>query len=147
MLRINSKKDVLSSGRVLVDAGEHIRLDLPVAGAPVAADITSRIPQITRGTLSVTREANKVTFTLYDVRFENETEFPEFFYLDDAIPIGCRPDESYVSFLAMYDVNGAKSRRVRFQKDRKILLYELAVGDRVNLVATFYTDEPPVDTI
>lgn len=110
-------------------------------------DITSRIPQITRGTLSVMREANKVIFTLYDVRFENETEFPEFFYLDDAIPIGCRPAESYVSFLGMYDVTGAKSRRVRFQKDRRILLYDLAVGDRVNLVATFYTDDPPIDTI
>lgn len=125
---------------------KHLADDILPADV-IPTDITSRIPQITRGTLSVFREANKVIFTLYDVRFENETEFPEFFYLDDAIPIGCRPAESYVSFLGMYDVTGAKSRRVRFQKDRRILLYDLAVGDRVNLVATFYTDEPPVDII
>lgn len=78
--------------------------------------------------------------TLYDVEFANSTP-PEFFYLDGALPVGYRP-ATLTSFPALADVNGTTTRRIRFQNNGQILLYDITASSRINATVSYLTPDP-----
>ena len=141
MQRINSFNDVTSTGRVLIDTGDGVQIEVPVTPADTrdtgTTEITSLFPEVTRGRIFVRRVGNAVHVTLYDIEFANSTP-PEFFYLDGLLPVGYRP-ATLTSFPALADVNGATTRRVRFQADGQILLYDITASSRINATVSYLT--------
>ena len=118
MLRINSKKDVVSSGRVLVDAGDHISLDLPVDGASRLAaleyrsgvrDITALFPEITAGSIITTRVGWMVTTTFYGVRIGAWPEGATYLHLNAYMPDGFKPERGHIPIGPAED-NGSTAR-------------------------------------
>ena len=102
--------------------------------------VTSTFPEVTRGSIFVRRVGNAVHVTLYDVEFANSTP-PEFFYLDGALPVGYRP-ATLTSFPALADVNGTTTRRIRFQSNGQILLYDITASSRINVTVSYLTPDP-----
>lgn len=109
----------------------------PATGAKT---ITSLFPEVTKGQIYVERTGSKVEVTLYDIEFAGSTP-PTFFYLSGLLPVGYRP-AAFKSFAALADVNGTVTRRVRFQPDGQILLYDITSSSRINVVATYSTPDP-----
>lgn len=102
-------------------------------------DVTSEFPEVTRGNIRIRRVGNTVHVTVYDVEFANSTP-PEFYYLNGLLPVGYRP-ASLTSFPALADVNGTITRRIRFQNDGKILLYEITATNRINATVSYLTPD------
>lgn len=100
-------------------------------------EVTTAFPEVTRGRIFVRRVGNAVHVTLYDVEFANSTP-PEFFYLDGLLPVGYRP-AALTSFPALADVNGTMTRRLRFQPDGQILLYDITASSRINATVSYMT--------
>ena len=103
-------------------------------------EVTTSFPEVTRGRIFVRRVGNAVHVTLYDIEFANSTP-PEFFYLDGLLPVGYRP-ATLTSFPALADVNGTATRRVRFQADGQILLYDITASSRINATVSYLTPDP-----
>lgn len=99
--------------------------------------VTSMFIEVTNGDVFIRRVGNVVHVTLYDVEFADSTP-PEFFYLADLLPTGYRPAVN-TSFTAMADVNGTMTRRVRFQADGRVLLYDITPETRINVTASYLT--------
>lgn len=102
-------------------------------------DVTTSFPEVTRGNIRVRRVGNTVNVTVYDVEFANSSP-PEFFYLSGLLPVGYRP-ASLTSFPALADVNGGVTRRIRFQNDGQILLYDITSTSRINATVSYLTPE------
>lgn len=143
MQRINSRSQVASTGRVRIDAGDGIQLEVPVTPTDArdtgTLTVTSTFPQITRGSVTVRRVGPTVYVTLLDVEFATSTP-PEFFYLTGLLPVGYRPSV-FTSFPALADVNGTITRRIRFQPDGQILLYAITATNRINVTASYLTPD------
>lgn len=102
--------------------------------------VTANFPQVTRGSVTVRRLGATVYVTLLDIEFANSTP-PEFFYLTGLLPVGYRPPV-FTSFAALADVNGTVTRRIRFQQDGQILLYQITPTSRINVTASYLTPDP-----
>ena len=102
--------------------------------------VTTVFPEVTRGAIYVRRRGEVVHSTLYDVEFANSTP-PEFFYLDGLLPVGYRP-AALTSFPALADVNGTATRRIRFQPNGQILLYDITASSRINVTVSYLTPDP-----
>lgn len=143
MKRVNSFDDVASSGTAILDAGDGVQLEVPVAPADTrdtgTLTVTSNFPEVTNGSIWVRRVGATVHVTLYDLEFANSTP-PEFFYLAGALPPGYRPAAN-TSFAALADVSGTTTRRVRFQANGQILLYGISSQSRINVTASYLTPD------
>lgn len=104
-----------------------------------ALAVTANFPQVTRGSITVRRVGKAVYVTLLDIEFATSTP-PEFFYITGLLPVGYRP-LVFTSFAALADVNGTATRRIRFQPDGQILLYQITPTSRINVTASYLTPD------
>lgn len=102
--------------------------------------LTPTFPQVTNGNIWIRRVAEAVHVTFYDVEFATSSP-PEFFYLQGLLPIGYRPSVN-TSFAALADVNGTVTRRIRFQANGQVLLYDITPQSRINVTASYLTPDP-----
>lgn len=119
-----------------VDAGIEARLVALERDTGTLA-VTSTFTEVTNGDVFIRRVGNVVHVTLYDIEFADSTP-PEFFYLADRLPTGYWP-AAHTSFAALADVNGTETRRIRFQADGRILLYDITPDARINVTASYLT--------
>lgn len=122
-----------------VDTGIEARLDALERDTGTLT-VTSTFPEVTNGDIWIRRVGKTVYATLYDVEFAT-SDPPEFFYLAGSLPVGYRPAVN-TSFAALADINGTVTRRIRFQANGQILLYDITASSRINATVSYLTPDP-----